>query len=155
MASAYIQSHLLYGIGIWGSMISESQKAKLQTLQDRGINYARPKDMQLTNTAKMYKHFRCLRIDDLIKVELVKLVDFFMEKLLPGFLQSFLTTPNVHGHQTRFNLPFSSKVNRAIYGKSFVCKMKNVWQAIPKRITSMYAWFKIKKEIKSYFTENY
>ena len=62
---AQIQSHLMYGLSVWGNMISNGTVEKLQKLQNRCLGYINGKNADMVN----YHKLNILRIKDLIALE--------------------------------------------------------------------------------------
>ena len=113
---AQIFSHLYYGIGVWGNMISRSELWKLENVQNKCIKCISSPDKFLTVT-------------DMIAVENLKLGWKLRNKCLPQKLLECATTDYMgktlnkkHGYQTRNKTtPNMPLVRGSLYSKHFLC----------------------------------
>ena len=83
---AHIHSHLTYGLVVWGNMIDQTQRAKLQKGMDRCFKLVTLLPPTLVN----YKHEKMLRLKDLTYLENIKLAYKFEHNLLPPRLNDML-----------------------------------------------------------------
>ena len=76
---AQFQSHLNYGLSIWGNMISSTSLNKLQRLQNTCVTLLGKNQ----TTEDIYKKLKIMRVDQLIKLENCKFAYKMYNKLLP------------------------------------------------------------------------
>ena len=118
-------SHLSYGLSVWGGSISEILLSRLKTLQNRTLRiiFSSTRDNPVS-CAEIRKTIRILTIEDQMKVQISSLMWDYDHNLLPENLSHYFKRSNlVHNYETRGaskgNL-FFSKVNTASFGiKSF------------------------------------
>ena len=85
---AQIHSLLTYGLVIWGSMTNAANIKRLQKIQDKGVQLIanhRPLD-------DIYKDYKILKIDQLIKLENIKIWFKHHNNLLPTILSHNMKT---------------------------------------------------------------
>ena len=85
---AHIYSHIVYGILVWGNMIENTRRNKLQKCMDdcfKLITYQPP-------TPLNYKKEKMLRLDDLIVLDNTKLSYKLQHNLLPLKLHEMLVS---------------------------------------------------------------
>ena len=154
-----IQSHICYGLSVWGNMISRTEINKLQQIQNKCIFLINGKSATNHN----YKELRILRINDLIKLENCKFGYKLSKQLLPpriSFLanhdqndQSLLKT---HPYQTRnknlLNKPLA--VQKA-YKSCIVYKGTESLQPLKAETRSKPNLQSFARACKNYLFENY
>ena len=111
-----IYSRVQYGIALWRT----AAKARLQEINVRLNNIVR----SITRSGKyvpvtpLYKHLNILKLDDIYRLELAKIMYQLRHHLLPKTLQvSFTKVSDIHEHYTRFTENsgyFLSRVNKSI-----------------------------------------
>ena len=83
----HIQSHINYGLIIWGNMISPSQLSRLQKLQNKCVMFINNrKHDKMCN--KLFQMLRILKIKDLLHLENCKFAFKFINGLLPSPIES-------------------------------------------------------------------
>ena len=83
---AHIQSHINYGLIIWGNMISSSQLSRLQKLQNKCVMLINNRKHDISN--KSFQMLRILKIKDLLHLENCKFAFEFINGLLPSLIES-------------------------------------------------------------------
>ena len=89
---AQIQSILIYGLVIWGNMITETQLNHLQKLQDRCVQLISPR----RNTRNIYEEYRILNLRELLLVENVKTWYKHKTRILPAQLHANMSQDAHH-----------------------------------------------------------
>ena len=79
---AHIYSHIMYGLSVWGTMISKTQQKRLYTLQSACIRIIAKKPKSFEAEA-LYKSLDVIHFPDLIKQEQYKLDYKVSRKILP------------------------------------------------------------------------
>ena len=79
---AHIYSHIMYGLAIWGTMISKTQQNRLYKLQSACIRVIAKKPKSFEADA-LYKSLDVIHFPDLIKQEQYKLGYKVSRKILP------------------------------------------------------------------------
>ena len=126
-----IYSHLTYGLSIWGPMISESLKHKLQKIQTSCLHHVfKVQDIWC-------KDHNVLNVNKLIKLELCEMGYKLINKLLPTPLLSSLrcdqnnkSLNKKHKYSTRNKaIPNHPKPTTNLYQLSFLCKSISAYQS--------------------------
>ena len=120
---AHIYSHLTYGILIWGNMINQGEKNKIQKI----LNFCFKLITGLTPTPDNFKKEKMLRLQDLIQMENSKLGYQLEKNFLPLNLHKLhwtdsknKTLQKTHQYNTRDkHLPKLPKVNTTNYQRGF------------------------------------
>ena len=137
---AQINSHLQYGILNWGNMLSITQIAKLQKLQNKCIKIlAKNEKVDVTSSRKELK---ILSVTELIKVENLKFGYRYDKKMLPNPLVSNLELDHTeskltkqHNYNTRNrNLPNLPYATNNKYKNSFLFKSMKLYSDLPASI---------------------
>ena len=121
---AHIHSHITYGLVVWGNMIDQTQKAKLQKSMDRCFKLITFKAPTPTN----YKKDKLLKFKDLTFLENVKLAYKLEHKLLPQRLHDMLLSDSknqslekTHKYNTRCrSLPYRPTALTRHYHTSYL-----------------------------------
>ena len=127
-----IYSRIQYGIVLWGT----AAKARLQEINVTLNNIVR----SITRSGKyapvtpLYKHLNILRLDDIYRLELAKIMYQLSHHLLPKTLQvSFTKISDIHERNTRFTENFGyflSRVNKSIGEKQPHYRGLRLWNDI-------------------------
>ena len=119
-----VHSHLCYGLGVWGPMLSVGQTKELCTLQRKCVRLI---DRKLP-ISEAFKRLQILRVMDLIELEQAKLGYKLCNRLLPTVLIRLMmhdydnsTMVKSHSYQTRQkNIPNRPNTKLNLYRKSFL-----------------------------------
>ena len=117
-------SHLCYGLGIWGPMLSVDQINQLSVLQRkciRLIDYSVP-------TCEVFKRLQILTVSELVNLEQGKLGYKLCRGLLPSVLTRLMlhdsnncTIVKSHSYKTRQkNIPNRPNAKLSLYRRSFL-----------------------------------
>ena len=100
-----IQSHLMYGLSVWGNMIPNGTVEKLQKLQNCCLGYINGKNANMVN----YHKLNILRIKELIALENYKYGYKLVNNMLPPRLIELSKSDHVgkvlnktHQYNTRY-----------------------------------------------------
>ena len=151
---AQIHSNLSYGISLWGSLLSQEKKLKLQRIQSTGISILSRK----TASPDEYKKLKILTLPQLIKLEMCKLWHKKTLDLLPSRLQEAMSTDHnkrnltkVHRYNTRQkcldNRPLAKKRE---YHDSFLVSGNRHYTSLNPDIRSVPTITKFTSELKTY-----
>lgn len=124
-----IFSHLSYALSVWGPMLRDKDKKKIQIQQNRSIR-------QIFNISKrtrlleFYKKGNIMKFNDLIDLSLLKLSHRYIYGILPIRIVNLFELGN-HGYATRNRqnlraMPHTTQV----YNKSFLGRAPNLWLSI-------------------------
>ena len=101
---AHIYSHICYGLVIWGNMLDNTTKKKIQKSMDTCFNLI----THLKPSKENYKKERMLRLDDLLHLEISKLGYKLEHNLLPENLHKMMISDSnqksltkTHQYETR------------------------------------------------------
>ena len=81
---AHIYSHIIYGLVVWGNMTDISTKNKIQKCMDTCFNLITHQPPTIVN----YTKEKMMRLDDLIKIENIKLGYKLEHSQLPITIQN-------------------------------------------------------------------
>ena len=131
---AHIQSHLVYSLSVWGSMISSMNLSQIFKAQKTCAKLAckLPKNVLSTTISK--KH-RLLPIQELINLELCKFRYAISHQVSPSPIQRLMNKlggKKVHRYPTRNkSIPNIQKHSSTLFNKSFMCKGLVVYNNLP------------------------
>ena len=125
---SYVQSSFMYGISVWGTLVSKSNLNRVRVLQKkaiRTINHAKYNAC----TSQLCKKSEILLVDDLIDLELAKISYRYVKNSLPSPVKNlFQANDYNHNCLTRArNNPRIHHHNTSIFNKSFLCKAPSLW----------------------------
>ena len=132
---AHIQSHINYGLLIWGTMITKDKLQRLQLIQDRCIKLI-AKTGTLTNK---YKKLKIKKLTEQIKLQEIKVGYRLVNNLLPNKIsQQILSDSNKkslvkkHNYNTRSKMiPNLPKVNKTVYLNSYLYQCTKQFMLLP------------------------
>ena len=120
---SYIQSSFMYGLSVWGPLVTKSNLNRVRVLQKKSL---RTIDHAKYNacTSNLCKKTEILLIDDLIELELAKISYRYVNKSLPNPVQNlFQANDYNHNYLTRArHNPRIQQHNSSMFNKSFLCK---------------------------------
>ena len=122
---AQIQSHVNYGLVLWGGMASSENLNKIRTTLNKCMKILKPK----LETDKTYKELKLLILDQLIELEHNKLAYKISKCLLPNKMQEIIncdqnnqSLQKQHNYNTRQKaMPSIPRSRTKHYLKSFLC----------------------------------
>ena len=77
---AHIQSHIDYGLILWGSMTTQDNLSRIQSVQNKCVEII----SKNKNTELNYKNLKIFKIKELIKLQEIKVGYRLINKLLPN-----------------------------------------------------------------------
>ena len=131
---AHFESHLLYGLPIWGSMCSKEQLNRIKSVQKKALKFLRPSDSFLGTC----KNLNILPIEALIDLELLKIGYKLHKGLLPTNVNKCLREDsNRHTLTRKHRYPTRSKADlyvpvyqKALYSSSFLVRSISLYSKL-------------------------
>ena len=80
-----VQSHLLYGLLVWGGEIDKTIGKRLVTLQKKGIRTI-TKSGYVAHTDPHFKELGLLKLTDMYKLQVIKMYCLALEKRTPDYI---------------------------------------------------------------------
>ena len=138
---AHIQSHIVYGLNVWGGMVAKEVLNKLQKIQNYCLTMIQPRQHSII-TAKKEK---ILTIKSLIRLEHLKLGYRMMNKTMPSKIISHLCTDQNkasldkrHNYNTRNkNKPNLPQIKNKNYRNSFLYQSNKELMLLPQKIIAL------------------
>ena len=125
---AYIYSHIMYVLSVWGTMISKTQQKRLYNLQSACIRIIAKKPKSYEVDA-LYKSLGVIHFPDLIKQEQYKLGYKISRKILPEPLIALFDKKGgkkCHRYPTRNkHIPNIQRHTTTQMNSSFLCQSLN------------------------------
>ena len=138
---AHIQSHIVYGLNVWGGMVAKEVLNKLQKIQNYCLTLIQPRQHSIITA----KNERILTINSLIRLEHLKLGYRMMNKTMPPKIISHLCTDQnkaslekSHNYNTRNkNKPNLPQIKNKNYRNSFLYQSNKELMLLPQKIISL------------------
>ena len=138
---AHVYSHLVYGITIWGNMLSKEQIKKLQKQQNCCVRTISNKD----SNPNTYRRLKLLTVEQIIRLSNLKMGYKVQHSQLPEpILVACKTDANNKTLSKSHHYPTRRKneINRAVahskwYSNSFMLKSTSEYQNLPVSIKSI------------------
>ncbi len=127
--NSYIRSHLIYSLLIWGPILKQSQVNTITKLQKKAVRYIENSSYN-SPTGPLFKKYKILKFEDLIKLEVQKFGYNFVNKNLPKpILQLFNENSATHNYNTRGRYhPRSEQHKSKQYNDSFLVRVPYMWR---------------------------
>lgn len=136
--NAHIQSHIMYSLALWGTMITEQQRNQIYKVQKKCMRWICGAKAT-AHTMPLFKKLRVLKIDELIILETSKIVHGLQHGWLPPKVSNTFNElggrqmgKKVHKYNTRQKLmPNIMPHKSTMYNKSVLCKVPSMASKIP------------------------
>ena len=155
---AHVHSHLIYGVKVWGSMISSPQINSLYKQQKQCL-WLIGKLKSRENTDTTFRIMKILKFPDMIQLEMYKLGQQLKFKQLPDpITREFNAYGGVrmHRYPTRNKeLPNIQRHQGTIFNKSFLCRGIAGYMLLPIEIQNISSKSMFIKHAKEYLMMNY
>ena len=149
---ALIHSNVLYGLSIWGSVAPSSAQRNLQLIQNNAIR-AICGSNKFDHVTPLFRKLEILKIHDLCKFEIAKLMFLYTQTRLPlSFKTFFRKSSTVHSYKTRSSdklFYYTPRFRLVRFQKSFKYRGTKIWNNLPKQLKTL----NFKKFQKNYKTE--
>ena len=148
---AHIQSHINYGLLIWGTMMTKDKLQQLQLIQDKCISLI----IKTDTLEHKYNKLKINKLSEQIKLQEIKVGYRLVNKLLPNKIsQQILSDSNkkslvkTHNYNTRSKMiPNLPKVTKTMYLNSYLYQCTKQFMLLPLKLRN--------KPTLSYFLTNY
>ena len=132
---AYVQSVLEYGIVIWGTMCDKLDLKTIFTKQKKAIRIIDGASYN-AHTLPIFHKYNILKLEDIIKLHLVKLAFLYAKNDLPEQVMNlFNSNAMLHDYDTRSkNQANVAKHKTALFNKSFLTKAPSLFRILPQSI---------------------
>ena len=145
---AHIHSHLVYGLKVWGSMLSAAQTENLFKQQKQCMRILGNRKLR-ENVESVFKELNVLKFPDMVQLEMCKLGYQLKSKELPiPLIDDFNTCGGckTHRYPTRHkDLPNIQIHHGTLINRSFICKGVSTFSKLSLEIQ--------RKKTKSLFTQ--
>ena len=149
-----VHSHLCYGIGVWGPMISKSQVKELKTLQMKCLKLVNP----AISANQVLTQLKVLTIEKLIDLEQCKLGYKLCYQLLPVVLaklmvhdQNNLNMTKTHPYSTTQKaIPRRLNAKMSLYRNSFLYKTISCYSNLPSEMQKLPNYKLFSRHAKAY-----
>ena len=132
---ANIQCHLSYAISSWGPMMKERDLRQIRKQQNIAIRSMFNIGNRV-NLSQYYKQANILKIDDLMKLSLLKITFRYVNGMLPTRISNlFELTEHDYLTRNRNNLRAPPHIS-SIYSNSYLGKSPNLWLNLESSIKS-------------------
>ena len=149
---AHIHSHLIYGLSVWGSMISKKMKKSLNQMQTTCLKLLSNKKQDQTQT-EIFSQHEILPFPVLIKQELIKLGYNLSRNDVPIPITNIYKKEERKHHRyptRRKNIPNIRKHTDPHFNKSFLCKSLVYYSELPGITRDIKNYNIFKKKLKMY-----
>ena len=138
---AHIQSHIDYGLVLQGSMTTKDNLNRMQSIQNKCIEII----SRNKNVEDSFKKLKIAKINELIKLQQIKIGYRLLNKLLPNKISQQLQCDSnqkslikAHPYNTRRNnIPNLPKVTRINYINSYLYKSIKQFMLLPLNLQNM------------------
>ena len=155
---AHVHSHLIYGMKVWGSMISPPQINSFYKQQKQGL-WLKGKLKSRENTDPTFRIMDILKFPDMIQLEMYKLGhQIKFNKLPEPIIRAFNAYggKKMHRYPTRNkNLPNIQRHQGTIFNKSFLCRGIAGYMLLPIETQNITSKSTFIKHTRKYLMMNY
>ena len=149
-----IQSHLEYGITVWGNAHNKYLN-KLIVLQKKAIRIVNNVGYN-EHTGPIFKSLRILKLRDLYQLNVARFMYKFTRHLLPSPLSNYFQMYRHHSYGTRQrDNPQAPKHRLSITTKSILNMGPKIWQMIPEELKNSQTLNRFKANFKFYILKQY
>ena len=134
----HIQSHLTYGLSIWGNMISKQQKKRIYQIQTDCLKLLN--NEYHTDVTDIYLQHKILPFSSLIKQELIKLGYNISANNVPTPIMNICRNEERKQHRyptRRKNIPNIKKHQDTLFNRSFLCKSLVFYSRLPTELRDL------------------
>ena len=149
--NAHVLSHCMYGALLWGASMNETQVNSISKIINKILLFILNEN-RFRNTNNMYKRLNCLKLEDIIELQLAKFMFNISNNIAPSAIQLEF---NTHTRQTRYNtrnrdMPNQMECNSTLYNKSFIAKSNTIFRYLPVKIKNANNVKILQREFKKY-----
>ena len=130
----HIHSHILYGISVWGSMISQSMVKEIYMIQKKCVHLMRPFG-KWTNIPQIFTELQLMPVQKMIKFAMCKLGYNVSRKQYPEPILKLFDKfggQKVHRYPTRNkHIPNLQQGHTEQYRSSFLCRSIVEYNSLP------------------------
>ena len=151
--SSLIQSHMNYGIILWGNA-PQKLKHRVEVLQKKAVRIITGSDYNAPTTG-LFKSLKILKFNDLYNLQLTNYMYMVINKLLPKQLCKLVNSCKInHKYNTRqhIRLPLFKK---KICQSSFMYTGPKLWSNLPQILTQMHNGKSVSNKIRHNFISSY
>ena len=138
---AHIQSHIDYGLVLWGSMTTKDNLNRIQSIQNKCIEIL----SKNKNIEKSFKKLKIPKINELMKLQEIKIGYRLINKQLPNKISQQLQCDSnqkslikAHSYNTRRkNIPNLPKVTKISYINSYLYQSIKQFMLLPLNLQNM------------------
>ena len=153
-----VHSHLCYGIGVWGPMISKGQLNDLRNIQMKCLKLVNPS----IPTNRVLSQLKVLNIEKLIDLEQCKLGYKLCHQMLPVVLtklikqdQNNTDLTKTHPYPTRQKaIPHRPNAKLGLYRNSFLYKTISCYSNLPSELQTQTRYRLFANQCKNYLLSN-
>ena len=132
--NSYFQSHLRYGISLWGPMCNKTDLRRISKIHKKAVKILNGSNV-LKRGENVYKKQNVLTIDDQVELEICKIMYRHVNNSLPPEIKAMLqgiNCNNLQVYNTRSrNVPRIGKHKSKLYNTSFLCQSIMKWTPLP------------------------
>ena len=138
---AHIQSHIDYGLILWGSMTRQNNLLRVQSVQNKCVEIISGNK----STELNYENLKILKIKELIKMQEIKIGYRLINKILPNKISQQLQSDSkrkslmkTHTYNTRGKkIPNLPKVSKSNYINSYLYQSIKQFMLLPLTLQNM------------------
>ena len=138
---AHIQSHIDYGLILWGSMTRQNNLLRVQLVQNKCVEIISGNK----STELNYENLKILKIKELIKMQEIKVGYRLINKMLPNKISQQLQSDSkrkslikTHTYNTRGKkIPNLPKVSKSNYINSYLYQSIKQFMLLPLTLQNM------------------